>query len=153
MSEPSHRSPHVTETEARAVAEASRETAWTAPSFVRELFLGRLVMDLIHPYPEPDPDEERRGREFIAKLEAFVRDEVDAEQIEHEARIPQHIIDRLRELGAFGIKIPREYGGLGLSQPTYGRAAAMPGTQPGAPLALAPAQQPDRGAPPATCFC
>ncbi len=141
MSQASSRGPHVTETEARAVAEASRETAWTAPSFVRELFLGRLALDLIHPYPEPDPDEDRRGREFIAKLEAFARDEVDAEQIEHDGRIPARVIERLRELGAFGIKIPREYGGLGLSQHTYGRAVAMLGTKSGALVALLSAHQ------------
>ena len=46
---------HVSESEARAVAEASRETTWEAPSFVRELFLGRVALDLIHPHPEPDP--------------------------------------------------------------------------------------------------
>jgi alkylation response protein AidB-like acyl-CoA dehydrogenase len=141
MSETRPQGQHVTETEARAVAEASRETTWTAPSFVRELFLGRLVLDLIHPYPEPDAEEAQRGREFTARLEAFVRDEVDAEQIEHEAKIPARVIERLRELGAFGIKIPREYGGLGLSQHTYGRAMAMLGTKSGALVALLSAHQ------------
>jgi alkylation response protein AidB-like acyl-CoA dehydrogenase len=141
MSEAPNPGQHVSEMEARAVAEASRETTWTAPSFVRELFLGRLVLDQIHPYPEPNPEEQRRGQEFIARLEAFTRDEVDGEQIEREARIPQRLIDRLRELGAFGIKIPREYGGLGLSQYTYGRAVAMLGTKSGALVALLSAHQ------------
>ncbi len=132
---------HVSEVEARAVAEASRETSWTAPSFVRELFLGRLVLDLIHPYPEPDAEESKRGAEFLAKLEAFVRDRVDGERIEHEDKIPAEIVQGLRELGAFGIKIPREYGGLGLSQYTYGRAVALVGTQSGALVALLSAHQ------------
>jgi hypothetical protein len=48
--------------EAREVAEAAREKEWTAPSFVRELFLGTLRMDLIHPYPEQDPEEVRRAQ-------------------------------------------------------------------------------------------
>ena len=52
---------NVSELEARAVAEASRETAWEAPSFVRELFLGNLNLDLIHPYPEPDREELERA--------------------------------------------------------------------------------------------
>src|SRR5262245_19859982 len=107
---------HVSELEARAVAEASRETTWEAPSFVRELFLGRLQLDLIDPYPEADPEEQKRAAVFLEQLERFLIEEVDPEQVEHEARIPQRLIERLQELGAFGIKIPREYGGLGLSQ-------------------------------------
>src|SRR5436190_12594919 len=132
---------HATETEARAMAEASRETTWSAPSFVRELFLGRLALDLIHPFPEPDPDEQRRARFFFERIESFLRDEVDPEEIERDAKIPQRLITRLRELGAFGVKIPREYGGLGLSQYSYGRAMGMIGTRSGALVALLSAHQ------------
>jgi alkylation response protein AidB-like acyl-CoA dehydrogenase len=135
------RSSNVTELEARAVAEASRETTWEAPSFVRELFLGKLDLSLIHPYPEPDPDEQLRAKEFLAKLERFVREDVDAEQIEREAKIPAQVIQGLKDLGCFGIKIPREYGGLGLSQYSYGRAMAMVGTKSGALVALLSAHQ------------
>ncbi len=131
----------VSETEARAVAEASRETTWEAPSFVRELFLGRLDLGLIDPHPEPDAEEEQRGQAFLVKLEAFLRDEVDAERIEREAKIPAETIQGLRALGAFGIKIPREYGGLGLSQFTYGHAMALVGTKSGALVALLSAHQ------------
>ena len=132
---------HATEAEARAIAEASRETAWTAPSFVRELFLGRLDLALIHPYPEPDPEEQQRGGAFLAALERFIREEVDGERIEHEACIPPEVIAGLKRLGAFGIKIPREYGGLGLSQYTYGRAMAMCGTVSSAIVTLLSAHQ------------
>ncbi len=141
MSEPSAKSAHVSEHEARAVAEASRETVWTAPSFVRELFLGRLELDLIHPHPEPDPEEQRRAADFMAKLERFLREQVDGEQIEHDARIPPEVIQGLRELGAFGIKIPREYGGLGLSQYTYGHAMSLCGSVSSALVTLLSAHQ------------
>lgn len=131
---------HVSEQEARAVAEASRETTWTAPSFVRELFLGTLRLDLIHPHPEPDPEEQTRARQFTERLERFARD-IDSEQIEHDAKIPAKVVDGLRALGAFGIKIPREYGGLELSQYSYGRAMALLGTKSGALVALLSAHQ------------
>ncbi len=141
MSDTARTASHASEQEARAVAEASRETTWEAPSFVKELFLGRLKLELIHPQPQPDPDEQRRGKEFIARLERFLEDEVDGEQIERDAKIPERVVQRLRELGAFGIKIPRDYGGLGLSQYTYGRAMAMAGTKSGALVALLSAHQ------------
>ena len=47
--------------EAREVAEAAREQEWAAPSFVRDLFLGRLRLALVHPYPEQDAEETRRA--------------------------------------------------------------------------------------------
>jgi alkylation response protein AidB-like acyl-CoA dehydrogenase len=141
MSQKPTAAPHVSEHEARAVAEASRETAWTAPSFVRELFLGTLDLGLIHPHPEPDPEEQRRAREFLDRLERFLREEVDGEQIEQDARIPAPVIEGLRRLGAFGIKIPREYGGLGLSQYSYGHAMAMCGSVSSALVTLLSAHQ------------
>src|SRR5436190_2482881 len=132
---------HVSELEARAVAEASRETRWESPSFVRELFLGRLELNLIHPHLEPDPEEQARAAAFFEKLERLLRDEVDPEEVEHTGRIPQPVIERLKEIGAFGIKIPREYGGLGLSQYSYGRAMGLVATRCGAMVALLSAHQ------------
>jgi alkylation response protein AidB-like acyl-CoA dehydrogenase len=120
---------HVSEADARAVAEAARETEWSKPSFVRELFLGRMRLDLIHPPPPPDPDEEARGAEFLAALREFALTEVDADLIDREGRVPESVVDGLRRLGALGIKIPREYGGLGLSQRTYNRAIGLIGTR------------------------
>ena len=119
----------VTEREARAVAEAARESEWALPSFVRELFLGRLRLDLIHPHPEPDPESEARTEEFLEKLREFVEKEVDPERIEREGRVPPEVLEGLKRLGAFGMKIPREYGGLGLSQRGYNRAIALLSTR------------------------
>ena len=132
---------HATEHEARAVAEASRETEWEKPSFVRELFDGKLDLSLIHPFPKPDPDEDRRAKAFLARLEAFLRDRVDGEQIEREGKIPADVIQGFREMGAFGIKIPVEYGGLGLSQRTYGHAVALAGSESSALVTLLSAHQ------------
>src|SRR3989454_1582751 len=111
--------------EAREVAEAAREQEWAAPSFVRDLFLGKLRMDLIHPYPEQDPEEIRRAQPFLEQLERLLRETVDSDRIDREGEIPDAVIQGLRELGAFGIKIPREYGGLGLSQLSYMKAIEL----------------------------
>ncbi len=115
----------VSEQEARQVAEAARETEWGKPSFVKELFLGKLRLDLVDPPPEPDPEEQRRAAEFMDRVRSFLLAEVDPERIEREDRIPESVVASLRQIGAFGIKIPREYGGLGLSQTSYNRAIAL----------------------------
>src|SRR2546423_15280807 len=109
----------VTEQEARRLAEESREREWTKPSFGKELFLGRFRLDLIHPYPRPRPEDVERGEAFLRRLERFVTDEVDLLEIERDAKIPDRVVKGLAELGCFGMKIPVEYGGLGLTDLDY----------------------------------
>jgi alkylation response protein AidB-like acyl-CoA dehydrogenase len=129
------------EKEARDVAEAARETEWQHPSFVRELFLGRFRLDLIHPHPEThDPDEAARAKVFLDKLRALL-DRVDSEEIDRTGDIPESVVQGLRDIGAFGIKVPREYGGLGLSQLTYIRAMEMVTSKDGSLTALLSASQ------------
>src|SRR5213592_1690357 len=129
-----------TEKEARDVAEAARETEWENPSFVRELFLGRFRLDLIHPHPPADPAEEARAKPFMDKLRSFM-ERVDSEEIDRTGEIPESTVQELRDMGAFGIKIPVEYGGLGLSQMSYIRAIEMVTSKDGSLTALLSAHQ------------
>ncbi|MGQ0643195.1 MAG: acyl-CoA dehydrogenase family protein [Gemmatimonadaceae bacterium] len=129
------------EGEARDVAEAARETEWEYPSFVRELFLGRFRLDLIHPHPQVfDPEEEARAKPFLDKLRAFV-ERFPTEEVDQSGDIPEPYVQELRDMGAFGIKIPREYGGLGLSQMTYIRAMELVTSKDGNLVALLSASQ------------
>ncbi|WP_433609935.1 acyl-CoA dehydrogenase family protein [Dactylosporangium sp. CA-139114] len=116
------------EREARKVIEENRETEWRKPSFGKELFLGRLRLDLIDPLPELDPAAEARGAEFRAKLAAYLSAEVDGQQIERDAHIPDEVLRSLGELGAFGMKIDERYGGLGLTNLDYCRALMLVGS-------------------------
>ncbi len=130
-----------TEKEAREVAEAARESTWEAPSFVRELFEGNFDVRLIHPYPEPTQEDLDRAKPFMDRLEHFMRTKVDSDKIDREGKIPPEVIQGLRELGAFGIKIPTEYGGLGLSQLMYTKAIGLVTSQDGSMTALLSAAQ------------
>ena len=131
----------VTERESREVAEAAREQEWTRPSFGRELFSGRFRLALIHPHPEPNPEEQARAAELMSKLETFLREKVDAEEIERNGKISDEVIKGLAELGAFGIKIPQEYDGLGLSQLSYNRAMGLVASKSAALVTLLSAHQ------------
>ncbi|MDA3623853.1 acyl-CoA dehydrogenase family protein [Saccharopolyspora sp. WRP15-2] len=111
---------------ARQVAEEARESRWDRPSFGRELFLGRLRIDLIDPLPEQEPAT--GGAEFLERLREFCANEVDGQQIERDSWIPDEVINGLKALGAFGIRIPEEYGGLGLSAVDYHRALMLVAT-------------------------
>ncbi|MEP6462525.1 MAG: acyl-CoA dehydrogenase family protein [Frankiaceae bacterium] len=114
--------------ESRKVAEAARDSTWNKPSFAKELFLGRFRLDLIHPHPTLPPEAIATGAAFIAKFEQFLREEVDGEEIERDSRIPEHVMKGIKEIGALGMKIPEEYGGLGLTQVYYNHALMLAGS-------------------------
>ncbi len=118
----------VSEKQAREVAEAAREQEWKLPSFGKELFLGNFRLDLIHPQPRLAPEKVERGERFLKELRTFLVDNVDPLQIERDAKIPDDAVEGLKRLGALGMKVPEEYGGLGLSQVYYNKALALAGT-------------------------
>src|SRR5262245_23264964 len=89
--------------------------------FVKSLFYGRLKLDQVLPYPQPDADEAKRVDEVITRLDAFLTAEVDPDQIDREQRIPQHVIDGLAKLGILGLTVPAEFGGAGFSHTGYCR--------------------------------
>ncbi len=120
-------SPQVSEREARQVAEDARESGWSSPSFAKELYLGRFDLDLVHPHPRPEPDDEARGEAFMARLREVCAG-MDGARIEAEAQIPDEDLAALAEVGAFGMKIPTEYGGLGLTMRWYARALMLVGS-------------------------
>jgi len=134
--------PHgaVSADEARDVAESARETEWDRPSFVRDLFLGRFDLSRVHPHPEGDAAERERAAPFMEALREFLRD-YDADEVDRTGHIREEDVQRLRDMGAFGIKIPREYGGLGLSIRSYVEALALISAHCGSLSALISASQ------------
>lgn len=127
--------------EARAVAEAARESDWVNPSFVRELFAGSLRLDLIDPFPAPTAEELARAEPFMARLREFLEQRVDSDQIDRDGVLPEAVVRELQAMGAFGIKIPTEYGGLGFSQLMYTRAIGLVTSKDGSLTALLSASQ------------
>jgi hypothetical protein len=130
----------VSEAEARRVAEEARESEWSAPSFLKELFLGNFRFDLVHPFPEAPP-ERPEFRAFYDRLERFLLTEVDSDAIDRDGKIPPRVVKGLAELGAFGMKIPKEYGGLGFTQREYGEAIKLITSVDGNLIALLSAHQ------------
>lgn len=122
------RSEPVDEQHARQVAEQARQSGWDKPSFGKELFLGRFRLDLIHPHPRPDEQSRAVGEAFLATLGEFCSEHIDAAVIERDAKVPDEVIRGLADIGAFGMKIDREYGGLGLSQRYYNKALMLIGS-------------------------
>jgi alkylation response protein AidB-like acyl-CoA dehydrogenase len=130
----------VSERESREVAEASRQTEWAQPSFLRELFLGRLRLDLIHPYPLAAEDRPEFAR-FYDRMREFLRNEVDSPEIDASGEYPEAVLAELRRMGAFGMKIAKEYGGLGFTNVEYQKVMQLLGSSDGNLVALLSAHQ------------
>ncbi|GAA3669679.1 acyl-CoA dehydrogenase family protein [Lentzea roselyniae] len=118
----------VDERAARQVAEQARETRWQRPSFGKELFLGHFRIDLIHPHPSGTAEDRERGEAFLKKLREFTESHIDNTVIERDAQIPDDVLKGLKDLGAFGMKIKPEYGGVGLTQVYYNKALMLVGS-------------------------
>ncbi|NOY00754.1 MAG: hypothetical protein GXP30_13650, partial [Verrucomicrobia bacterium] len=119
--------------------EAARDKVVGPHSFSASLFMGDADMKTIIPFPAPEKDLE--SEEFLKKLQKFLDEKVDADRIDKSGEIPASVINGLAKMGAFGIKIPKKYGGLGLPQTTYSRAAMLLGSTCGSLTALVSAHQ------------
>ncbi|MCH2211862.1 MAG: acyl-CoA dehydrogenase family protein [Fuerstiella sp.] len=132
--------PEVTEQQSRALAEASRETEWVHPSFMKELFLGNFRFNLIAPYPERT-EWRPEFEEYFEKFSSFLRDSWDPVQTDASGEYNTEHLAELAKLGAFGMKIPKEYGGLGFDQLEYAQIMELLGCYDGNLTALLSAHQ------------
>jgi alkylation response protein AidB-like acyl-CoA dehydrogenase len=127
--------------DALELTEAAREGAEAEKGFCGGIFMGSFRSGAIHPFPQQNADDRAEGDAYLARLQEFLNACVDPDEIDRTGEIPQKVIDRLAEMGAFGIKIAPEYGGLGFSQTNYCRVATMLGSYCGNLTALISAHQ------------
>ena len=127
--------------EALELAEDSRDNFATRSSFCGSMFVGRFDWKRMHPYPVQPADDKAAGDAFLAELNDYLRENTDPDQIDLDGEIPQPVVDDLAKMGAFGIKVDKEYQGLGLSQTNYSRAAVKLGSWCGNLTALVSAHQ------------
>ncbi len=129
-----------TEAESRQLAEDSREQDWTGRAFIREMFLGNFQLDVIHPFPV-SKEERPEFTKFYETMKHFLSNDVDSVEIDATGEYPQKVVDGLRKMGAFGMKVPKEYGGLGFHQVEYNKVMEMVGSVDGNICALLSAHQ------------
>src|SRR5947209_13616415 len=75
--------------EALELTEASRDPLDERGSFASNLFIGRYDFDRIFPWPEQSAEDREAGADFLAKLKDYLRDKIDADEIDRTGEIPQ----------------------------------------------------------------
>src|SRR5689334_6255343 len=112
--------------EALELAEASRDPLDDRGSFASNLFVGRYDFDRIYPWPAQSEEDKAAGAEFLEKLENYLREHVDADEIDRTGEIPPENFKGLAEIGAFGIKVPKQSAGVGLDLTKYVPVVVLP---------------------------
>jgi hypothetical protein len=138
--DPETKPKQLSEEESRQVAEEARESTWEAPSFLKEVFAGSFDLKVLTSVPQA-PKARPEFLAFYDRLKTFLEEKVDSDRIDREGQYPPEVVKELAEMGAFGMKIPVKYGGLGLSQYEYGQIMELIGTQDANVLALLSAHQ------------
>jgi len=95
-------------------------------SVARNLYFGEIVEENLFPYPAiAAKDLETLGM-IVESVDRFLAEKgEDFARWDREARQPDEFVQSLRDLGLFGLIIPEEFGGLGLSNAAYARVIAQ----------------------------
>lgn len=113
---------------AMALAEDARQAEWENVSFTAEVFKGNFRWDLVHPFPAQSAEDRRIGDEYIEKIRPVIEQSVDPWQIDEDGEYPPEALEAMAAVGLFGMKIPQEYGGLGMSVTNYCRVLGFVGS-------------------------
>ena len=89
------------------------------PSFSKSLFSGFFLDELVFPYPSMDKEEEENLTLIRETIRKFCETYVDSPEFDRQEKFPEDVINGMKELGLFGLVIPEEYGGYGMSTTSY----------------------------------
>lgn len=106
--------------QALEITESARRD-YQLPTFGGQLFIGKFAPDMLFPFPQQSDEDRRIGDKIIDPFIAFLEKNLDPEEVDASRTIPKVVIDEMKRTGIFALKIPKEYGGLGLSQTNYCR--------------------------------
>jgi acyl-CoA dehydrogenase family member 9 len=90
-------------------------------SFMKALFHGVIEENVLFPFPEPSQAEGDNLNGMLDSVRRFFAANVDSVKIDREQTIEPAVLQGLKDLGLFGLLIPQEYGGVGLSVTGYAR--------------------------------
>lgn len=90
-------------------------------SYCKALFLGVNDERRCFPFPLPAEEEREVLSALVEPVQRFMANEVDSKSMDESKEMPDSVFKALGEMGLFGLQIPEELGGLGLSNTGYAR--------------------------------
>lgn len=106
-----------------------KKKAVESTSFAMNLFRGQLKLEEVFPYPYSLNDEQRETLQALVDPTAkFFEEKNDPLKNDQNEKIPDDVLQGLKDLGAFGLQVPTDYNGLGLNNTQYARLVEIVGS-------------------------
>ena len=90
-------------------------------SFMKAIFHGVIAEDMVFPYPEMPTEDRENTSMILDSIRKFSAVNVDSAKIDLEHHIPDEVLDGMKGLGLYGLQIPTDHDGIGLSAMSYAR--------------------------------
>jgi alkylation response protein AidB-like acyl-CoA dehydrogenase len=89
-------------------------------SFGKSLFFGDILEDQLFPYPQMPRDQAELVGPICETIDKFMAG-IDSRKLDRIGEFPPELLQSLKDMGLFGVIVPEEHGGLGLSNTGYAR--------------------------------
>ncbi len=105
-----------------------RRPAEVSASFVQNIFRGVVESEQIFPYPEVlTQDQLETLSMLVPATERFLTEVNDPLENDLNEKVSEPVLKGLGEQGGFGLQVPAEYGGVGLTNTQYARVTEIMG--------------------------
>merc|ERR1719464_977277 len=105
-----------------------QKKAVNSNSFVQNVFRGMIEPTQVFPFPVALDEEQRENLEMLVPIAERVMTEQNDPLLNDQLEsVPEHTVQGLRELGAFGLQVPEDLGGVGLCNTQYARLTEVVG--------------------------
>ncbi|XP_015126147.1 very long-chain specific acyl-CoA dehydrogenase, mitochondrial [Diachasma alloeum] len=117
-----------TQAAAKVKESDAKNTKRESQSFTMNMFRGQAQVSQVFPFPKPlSPEQSDTLKMFVDPIEKFFEEVNDPVKNDDTSEVDEKTKQALWDLGAFGIQVPEEYGGLGLNNTQYGRLVEIVG--------------------------
>merc|ERR1712062_427998 len=109
-------------------AKGLEKKATHSKSFAQNMFRGLIISEQAFPFPKVLDEEQAENLAMLVEpTEKFMTEVNDAAWNDAQEAVPEATVQGLRELGAFGLQVPVELDGVGLTNTQYARLTEVVG--------------------------
>ncbi|KAM9425486.1 very long-chain specific acyl-CoA dehydrogenase, mitochondrial [Pholidichthys leucotaenia] len=118
--------PVATETASKV---AKKTAVIESKSFAVNIFKGQIATSQVFPFPSVlNEEQEQLLRELVGPTSKFFEEVNDPVKNDALEKVEDHTMEGLKELGAFGLQVPSDLGGMGLTNTQYARLVEIVGS-------------------------